>query len=222
MSNDEEIEGMYTLVGDPENPELSEANEDKRSLTDRISKMVGLQQQEYEATEQEREMAQRALERAREIASQITPTKVMLASVFMAALMFSVFAVGFWVIPRDAVTVEVVYSQAGPGQVVLLQVHNYGSRPIANLAVDVTFSDLEGNILNETHFTKTSLAAHTSIAGDDLELIVTGVSNWDLHVIEITLDYDNYNGALPEEVWTLTVGEYTSESHLLKPDRSWL
>ena len=36
MANDEEIEGMYTLVGDPENPDLEAAESDKPSLTDRI------------------------------------------------------------------------------------------------------------------------------------------------------------------------------------------
>ena len=33
MANDEEIKGMYTLVGDPENPDLEAAETDKPSLT---------------------------------------------------------------------------------------------------------------------------------------------------------------------------------------------
>ena len=39
MAKEEEIEGMYTLVGDPENPELEETNTDKTSLMDRIQTM---------------------------------------------------------------------------------------------------------------------------------------------------------------------------------------
>ena len=37
--DDEEIEGMFTLVGDPENPDLEAADIDKGSLTDRIKRM---------------------------------------------------------------------------------------------------------------------------------------------------------------------------------------
>ena len=36
---DEEIEGMFTLVGDPENPDLEAADPGKNSLTDRIKRM---------------------------------------------------------------------------------------------------------------------------------------------------------------------------------------
>ncbi len=40
MANkDEEIEGMYTLVGDPDNPELEAADDSKISLTDRIKRI---------------------------------------------------------------------------------------------------------------------------------------------------------------------------------------
>jgi hypothetical protein len=223
MAKDEPVEGMYTLVGDPDDPDLEEAGKEKLSLTDRLRRMtIRTAAETYEPTEEEREIADRAFEKARRVASQITPSRVALASIFMAALMFSLFALGFWVAPRDAVTVEVVYKQGGPGHVVLVQVHNYGSRPIANVEVDITFTDAQGNLLNSSHFAKASVAAHTSIAGDDLELVVTGVSKWELYTIEITLDYDNYDGALPEQIWTLEVGEYTFEKHELDADRTWL
>ena len=215
---------MFSLVGDPENPELEAAAEEKLSLTDRLRRMASrvAETEAYEASEEERELAERALERAREVASQITPMRVILASVFMAALMFSVFALGFWVVPRDAVTVEVVYKQGGPGHVVLLQVHNYGSRPISDVSVEVSFSDADGELLNSTRFEKEAIAAHTSIAGDDLELIVTGVSNWAEYELVVTLDYDNYDGPVGEQSWVLTVGSYTFEQHGLSADRSWL
>ena len=221
MAEEEKIEGMYTLVGDPDNPELEEANEEKLTLTERIANLVRSNEEDSEFTEEERELAERALERAREVASQVTPMRVALASIFMAALMFSLFAVSFWVVPRDAVTVEVVYKQGGPGHVVLLQVHNYGSRPIANVAVDVQFIDSEGILLNSTHYETSSIKAHTSVAGDDLELIITGVSNWEIYTLTITLDYDNYDGALAEQIWVLEVGEYTFEEHELEADRKW-
>ena len=183
---------MYTLVGDPENPDLEATNVDKLSLTDRIQKMKKkIMKRDFEPTEEQRELADKAYERAREVASKVTPTRVLLASVFMAALMFSVFAIGFWVVPRDAVSVEVVYKQGASGHVVLMQVHNYGTRGIANVEVDVTFSNEDGEVLNSTNFGPVSMMAHTSVAGDNLELIITGASIWEQYTIEITLDYES-------------------------------
>ena len=171
---------MYTLVGDPENPDLEATNVDKLSLTDRIQKMKKkIMKRDFEPTEEQRELADKAYERALEVASKVTPTRVLLASVFMAALMFSVFAIGFWVVPRDAVSVEVVYKQGASGHVVLMQVHNYGTRGIANVEVDVTFSNEDGEVLNSTNFGPVSMMAHTSVAGDNLELIITGASIWE-------------------------------------------
>ena len=220
---DEEIEGMYTLVGDPDNPDLEAANDGKISLTDRIRKLKNkVMKDDFEPTEEQRDIADKAYIRAKEVANVVTPTRVVLASVFMAALMFSIFALGFWVIPRDAVDVDVVYKQGGPGHVVLLQVHNYGSRPIANVEVDASFSNQDGEVLNSTHFGPVSLLAHTSIAGDSLELVITGESIWELYTIEITLDYDNYDGAVTKQSWIIEVGEYTFEAHTLDAERQWL
>ena len=220
---DEQIEGMYTLVGDPDNPDLEAADDSKISLTDRIKRLKKkVFKDDFEPTEEQREIAEQAFIRAREVVSIVTPTRVVLASVFMAALMFSIFALGFWVVPRDAVNVDVVYKQGGPGHVVLLEVHNYGSRPIANVEVDASFSNQDGEVLNSTHFEIGSLLAHTSIAGDTLELVITGESIWELYTIEVTLDYDNYDGAVTKQSWVIEVGEYTFESHTLDAERKWL
>ena len=219
---DEEIEGMYTLVGDPDNPDLEAADDGKISLTDRIRKMKKkIIKDDFEPTDEQREIAEQAYTRAQDVANLVTPTRVVLASVFMAGLMLSIFALGFWVVPRDAVEVEVVYKQGGPGHVVLLQVHNFGSRPIVNAVVDASFSNQDGDVLNSTHFGPFSLLAHTSIAGDDLELIITGESIWETYTIEITLDYDNYDGAVAKQSWIIEVGDYTFETHDLDAERQW-
>tara|TARA_B110000438_G_C15799918_1_gene644622 strand:- start:1573 stop:2247 length:675 start_codon:yes stop_codon:yes gene_type:complete len=219
---DEEIEGMYTLVGDPDNPDLEAADDGKISLTDRIRRMrKKIIKDEFEPSDEQRELADQAYIRAQEVVGLVTPTRVVLASVFMAALMFSIFALGFWVVPRDAVDVEVVYKQGGPGHVVLLQVHNFGSRPIVNVEVDASFSNQDGEVLNSTHFGPFSLLAHTSVAGDNLELVITGESIWELYTIEITLDYDNYDGAVTKQSWIIEVGEYTFETHSLDAERQW-
>lgn len=220
---DEEIEGMFTLVGDPDDPDLQAADEGKLSLTDRIKKMKKkVFREDFEPSEEERDIADQAYLRAQQVISRVTPTRVVLASVFMAALMFSVFALGFWVVPRDAVNVEVVYKQGGPGHVVLIQVHNFGSRPIANVELDASFSNQDGEVLNSTNFAIGSILAHTSVAGDNLELVITGESIWELYNIEIILDYDNYDGAVSKQSWIIEVGEYTFESHMLDAKRTWL
>ena len=220
---DEEIEGMFTLVGDPDDPDLQAADEGKLSLTDRIKKMKKkVFREDFEPSEEQRDIADQAYLRAQQVISRVTPTRVVLASVFMAALMFSVFALGFWVVPRDAVYVEVVYKQGGPGHVVLIQVHNFGSRPIANVELDASFSNQDGEVLNSTNFAIGSILAHTSVAGDNLELVITGESIWELYNIEIILDYDNYDGAVSKQSWIIEVGEYTFESHMLDAKRTWL
>ena len=220
---DEEIEGMFTLVGDPDDPDLQAADEGKLSLTDRIKKMKKkVFREDFEPSEEQRDIADQAYLRAQQVISRVTPTRVVLASVFMAALMFSVFALGFWVVPRDAVNVEVVYKQGGPGHVVLIQVHNFGSRPIANVELDASFSNQDGEVLNSTNFAIGSILAHTSVAGDNLELVITGESIWELYNIEIILDYDNYDGAVSKQSRIIEVGEYTFESHMLDAKRTWL
>ena len=214
---------MFTLVGDPDDPDLQAADEGKLSLTDRIKKMKKkVFREDFEPSEEQRDIADQAYLRAQQVISRVTPTRVVLASVFMAALMFSVFALGFWVVPRDAVNVEVVYKQGGPGHVVLIQVHNFGSRPIANVELDASFSNQDGEVLNSTNFAIGSILAHTSVAGDNLELVITGESIWELYNIEIILDYDNYDGAVSKQSWIIEVGEYTFESHMLDAKRTWL
>ncbi|MBJ03436.1 MAG: hypothetical protein CMB65_01890 [Euryarchaeota archaeon] len=216
---------MYTLVGDPENPDLEVTDPDKISLTDRIQKMKKqILKDDFEPTEEQRELADKAYERALEVVNKVTPTRVVIASIFMAALMFSIFALGFWVVPRDSVSVDVVYKQGSSGgHVVLLQVHNFGSRGIANVEVDATFSNDEGEVLNSTNFGPISMMAHTSVAGDELEIIITGASIWELYFIEIELDYDSSCcGPVSKHVWTIEVGEYTFETHRLDAERNWL
>ena len=214
---------MFTVVGDPDDPDLQAADEVKLSLTDRIKKMKKkVFREDFEPSEEQRDIADQAYLRAQQVISRVTPTRVVLASVFMAALMFSVFALGFWVVPRDAVNVEVVYKQGGPGHVVLIQVHNFGSRPIANVELDASFSNQDGEVLNSTNFAIGSILAHTSVAGDNLELVITGESIWELYNIEIILDYDNYDGAVSKQSWIIEVGEYTFESHMLDAKRTWL
>lgn len=211
------LEGAYNVVGDDENPQLQAAE-----LDDHEEVQVG----EHSFTREEVEIAHDALEKVREVGvvvgRVVTPFNVVLASVFMAFLLFTSFALVFWVLPRDAVSVETVYMQSGPGHVVMIEIHNYGTREISEVTVTVEFIDSQGETLNSTRFYRDSIPSHTSIAGDDLELVMGGATVWAQYDIVITLEYTYYGGEEINEEWTHTVGDWTSEFFTDKAERHYL
>ena len=104
-----------------------------------------------------------------------------------------------------------------------MEVHNFGSRGIANVELDASFYDTDGEVLNSTSFGPVSMMAHTSIAGDELEIVITGASIWESYFIEVELDYESSCcGPISKHVWTIEVGEYTFETHRLDAERNWL
>jgi hypothetical protein len=140
----------------------------------------------------------------------------------MAFLIFTTFAVVFWVVPRDAVSVDSVYMQSGPGHVVMVELHNYGTKPITDVTLTVTFTDEDGEVLNSTRFFRSEIAAHTSIAGDDLELVISGSTVWANYEIVIELEYSYYAASDLKETWSHEVGDWTSEYFTDKTERHWL
>ncbi|MDP6099377.1 MAG: hypothetical protein QF885_08380 [Candidatus Thalassarchaeaceae archaeon] len=214
----EEPEGVFNLVGDPDDPELEE---EILSEDDELVDVAG-----KKFSKDEVELAHEALEKVRlvgeKVSQVVTPFNVVIASIFMAFLIFTTFAVVFWVIPRDAVSVDTVYMQSGPGHVVLVELHNYGTKPITEVTVTVSFTNTDGDILNSTNFLRSEIPAHTSIAGDDLELVIGGATVWAQYNITIELEYSYYGGEDLTESWTHNVGDWTSEYFSDKAERHWL
>ena len=102
------------------------------------------------ATKEELEKSEQAAEMLQTIQETLSPVRLLAASLVVLLLLSSVFATYYWVIPRDAVNVEVIYMQSGGGHVILAQVHNVGSRGISEVSVEISFEDQEGNELNNT------------------------------------------------------------------------
>ena len=164
----------------------------------------------------EEEIAHEALEYIEDKLRKVSPTRVLFAS-FAALLMISAtLVVVAWIVPYDRVSVDVVYRQGAAGHVVLAQINNEGSRSIEQVSLDIRFLDSDGIVeIDRAHYDTEVIAAHTSIAGAELELIVPGVSVWQNYTIEIILSYDNYqNGVYVKEPYS--VGEWTMELFKVK------
>tara|TARA_B100001250_G_C19512856_1_gene662476 strand:- start:33 stop:689 length:657 start_codon:yes stop_codon:yes gene_type:complete len=199
-------EGMFTLVGDPNNPSLAESqiSDDQEEIEISLSKTKSITSDE--------DLADVAAEKLQAIGDVITPVRLLVASVAMLLIMSSIFATYYWVIPRDNVDVETVYMQGGGGHVVLLEVHNKGSRSIDTVSVEVLFKEKDGTILNETLFYAEEITSHTSRASNNLELIVQGATVWETYTLEIQLKYQDGKDEWHTEIWEHEVGNWVYET----------
>ena len=234
------IEGAVNLVGDAADPSVSaehglELGDDDHVEVRAIplSQHAGIEEEELGEEEvfvevaghlgQEVALVYKAAETLHDLAEVVTPRRVLLASLFMLVLI----ATGGWVwydlVPRDAVTLEVVYLQGGPGQVVLAELHNKGSRDITDIIVEIDLLDADGSTLNSTQFEMSRLAAHHSVAGNDLEVLVEGVSGWATYDVQVSLLYTDARDDRQSESWAHHVGDWQTERFNERADRSvWL
>jgi len=162
--------------------------------------------EEDEATERAHEILQIVGERV----EVIRPSRVIFASVAVLLILSGMFIIGTWLVPYDRTSVDVVYLQGGTGHVVMVELDNKGSRSITDVSLDIRFLDDESLEIERASYQTDEIAAHTSIAGDQLELLINGASVWENYTIEIILDY-TYGGDEYHERWTYNVGEWTME-----------
>ena len=172
-------------------------------------------------SESDSEKAQVIIEKLGDIAEEVTPRRVVFASlVALIISLASLFAL-VWVIPYDNVNIEVVYMQSGSGHVVLAELDNKGSRSIEDVSVTMRFLDSEGVEIDRHDFYISELPAHSSISNtpsDDLEMIVLGESVWEEYEIEITLEYRYYGGEKGPMTWTHDVGYWASDAFVDESD----
>ena len=168
------------------------------------------QNQELETPDAATERAHEILQIVGERVEKVRPSRVIFASVAVLLILSGIMIIGTWIVPYDRTSVDVVYLQGVGGHVVLVELDNKGSRSITDVQLDIRFLDDDSNEIARSTFETDEIVAHTSIAGDNLELIAPGASVWENYTIEIILEY-TYGGTEYNERWTYNVGSWTME-----------
>ena len=160
------------------------------------------------------------LERARKVAiaaaairAQVTPQRILAATLVLLMLTISFFALIYYAVPYDKTEVKVIFVQTAAGHVVLAELQNDGSREIKDINVELRFTKSIGNEeLNVTNIELKTLPGHRSAAGDDLELLIQGVSGWEEYIVTTTVTYTDNKGNIQEIASIREVGEWQTES----------
>lgn len=169
--------------------------------------------QTAEMSQEELEILQASKDAAlfvQELGREITPRRVALSGLVLMLIVGAIFSGWYWVVPRDSVMVETLYMQRG-GHLVMSEIHNTGSRAITDVELEVRFQSLEGELLEFMSIEVETISSHSSVAGDDLEMLIQGFTVWENYVIAIDLKYTDYNGEDQILIKTHEVGDWTWE-----------
>ena len=159
------------------------------------------------------ERARRAAITAAAIRAKVTPRRIVAATFVLLLILASLGAAVYYLIPYDRTRVDVVFSQSAAGHVVLAEIVNGGSRSVENVVVDLTFSQSSNDqVLNSTSVNITLLTAHQSASGDDLELLIEGVSGWESYLVSVTISYIDAAGNTHQISEVKQVGDWQLES----------
>ena len=140
----------------------------------------------------------------------INPARVAIAGLIMLLLVGLIASGWYWVLPRDDVEVETIYMQRG-GHLVMTELFNDGSRAITDVTVQVEFQDEFGNLIQEMRIDVDEVASHSSLAGDDLEMIVLGYTVWDEYILKVSVTWTSFDNRVHTETWSHVIGEWASE-----------
>ena len=176
---------------------------------------------DYDADmEETMEDVRRAKEAVDALSQKISPRQVALAGIVLLMFMGVLLSGWYWMLQRDSVNVETQYMQRG-GHLMMSEIHNTGSRAITDVVVQVHFESANGSEIYETmRIEVDSISAHSSIAGDDLEMLVVGYTVWDEYRITVELEWTDYTGEAQSESWEHEVGYWATEFFYDKADRT--
>lgn len=165
------------------------------------------------------EAAQEAAKILTTLKREVTPSRVAMAGAVLFMLITLTVSGWYWVLPRDSVTVETHYMQRG-GHLMMAELHNDGSRAITDVVLEIEFQTLDGTLIDSMSLELDVLKSHSSISGDDLEMMVVGYTVWDEYNLIIDLEYRDYTGQLRQpETFIHTVGEWSQEILTDKAER---
>ena len=165
------------------------------------------------------EAAQEAAKLLTTLKREVTPTRVAMAGAVLFMLIIMALSGWYWVLPRDAVTVETHYMQRG-GHLMMTELHNDGSRDITDIVLVVEFQTLEGEVIDRMSLELGVLEGHSSISGDDLEMMIIGYTVWDQYNLVVELEYRDYTGQLRQPApFTHQVGDWSQEIFMDKAQR---
>tara|TARA_B100001996_G_C18669085_1_gene595996 strand:- start:814 stop:1458 length:645 start_codon:yes stop_codon:yes gene_type:complete len=154
--------------------------------------------------------AQEAALFVKERIRNINPARVAIAGLIMLLLVGLIASGWYWVLPRDDVEIETIYMQRG-GHLVMSELFNDGSRAITDVTVQVEFQDEFGNLIQEMRIDVDEVASHSSLAGDDLEMIVLGYTVWDEYILKVSVTWTSFDNRVHTETWSHVIGEWASE-----------
>jgi hypothetical protein len=162
--------------------------------------------EEAEAYRQAQEVAQFVKERIRDI----NPVRVAIAGLILLMLVGLIASGWYWAIPRDDVEVHTVYMQRG-GHLVMTELQNDGSRAIRDVVVEVQFLDSQDVLIQTMKVEVDVVKAHSSLAGDDLEMMILGYTVWDEYTLRISVRYTMFDNSQNLMEVDHVVGSYASE-----------
>ena len=93
----------------------------------------------------------------------------------------------------------------------MAELQNDGSREIRDVLVEVEFLDSEGLLIQSMRVEVDSVKAHSSLAGDDLEMMVLGYTVWDEYTLRISVRYTMFDNTKNFMEVNHVVGTYASE-----------
>ena len=93
----------------------------------------------------------------------------------------------------------------------MAELQNDGSREIRDVVVEVEFLDSEGLLIQFMRVEVDSVKAHSSLAGDDLEMMVLGYTVWDEYTLRVSVRYTMFDNTQNFMEVNHVVGTYASE-----------
>tara|TARA_B100000925_G_scaffold181793_1_gene137215 strand:+ start:308 stop:859 length:552 start_codon:yes stop_codon:yes gene_type:complete len=163
-----------------------------------------------ELEEELHEISQEIGEMVAEFTGKISPMRVALAGLVLIILLGALVSTWYWVIPRDDVEIDVMYLQRN-GHIIMVELINDGSREITDVKLRVDFVDSSQNELGNITVSLSSVASHTSVSGDDMELDLRGYSVWEEYTIQIKIEWTDFRGVENEEKFIHKVSENITE-----------